>query len=144
MKTTAKWISDNNYILNNSKHLNLAVSDPEKRQDNYELNCLDLVLMGFAGCITAEFKKEIIKHSIFLQNLETEVHIETLQETHPCFCMHVICKVKSNAKIKLLEECLETAIDSSFLGVLFKEAGIRIDSEIVLTTPAQYAESFTG
>ncbi len=144
MKTTAKWISENNYILNNSKHLNLAISDPIKRQDNYEINCLDLVLMGFAGCVTAEFKKEIIKHRILLTGLETDVEIETFQESHPRFCLRAICRVKSNAKFSFLEECLDRAIGSSLLGILFKKAGIQISSEIILKTPAHYTESFAG
>ncbi len=144
MKTTAKWISDNNYILNNSKHLNLAISDPVKRQDNYEINCLDLVLMGFAGCITAEFKKQIIKHSILLRSIETDVEIETFQGSHPCFGVHVICRIISNAKNDILKECLDNAIDSSFLGILFRDAGIPIDSDIIVKTPAQYAESYSG
>ncbi|MBA7584763.1 hypothetical protein ES708_26723 [subsurface metagenome] len=144
MKTTAKWINENNYILNNSKYLNIAVSDPIKREDNYEFNCLDLVLMGFVGCITSEFKKQITENSIVLQGLETEAHIETLENSHPAFDLHVICNVKSSAKIKVLEECLEKAIDSSLPGILFKQAGIIIDSEIIATTPAQYVESFAG
>ncbi|MGD2035254.1 MAG: OsmC family protein [Bacteroidales bacterium] len=144
MKTSAKWISDNNYILNNSKHLNLAVSDPVKRKDNYELNCLDLLLMGLAGCITAEFKKQLIMHSISLHGIETDVEIETRQTTHPNFSVHVTCEVKSGARCGLLEECLERAIDSSFIAILFREAGIKIYRELKVTTPAHYSESFTG
>ncbi len=144
MKTSAKWISENNYILNNSKHLNLAVSDPVKRQGNYELNCLDLVLMGFAGCITAEFKKQIIKHSILLKGIETDVEIDSIQQSHPSFGIHVICRIKSNANTKLLKECLNAAIDSSFMAVLFKEAGIKILSDIEHTIPADYSESFSS
>ena len=144
MKTTAKWISENNYILNNSKHLNLAISDPIKRQDNYEINCLDLVLMGFAGCITAEFKKQIIKHSIFLKGIETDVEIETLPGLHPCFRVHVICRIITNAKNDVLIKCLDNAIGSSLLGILFKDAGIPIDSDILVKTPAYFAESQTA
>lgn len=141
MKTTAKWISENNYILNNSKHLNLAISDPIKRQDNYEINCLDLVLMGFAGCITAEFKKQIIKHSIFMKGIETDVEIETLPGLHPCFRVHVICGIITNARTDVLKECLDNAIGSSFLGILFRDAGICIDRDLLVKTPAKYAES---
>ncbi len=142
MKTSAKWISENNYILNNSKHLNLAISDPAKRQDNYELNCLDLVLMGFTGCITAEFKKHMIHYSIKIQSIETDVEIKTLQNAHPNFTLHVICKVTSSAKNELLEKCFEKAIETSFLAILFREGGIKIQSELKVTTPAQYIESF--
>jgi uncharacterized OsmC-like protein len=142
MKTTAKWISENNYILNNSKHLNLAISDPVKKQDNYELNCLDLVLMGFTGCITAEFKKHTIHHSVKIQSVETDVEIKTLQNAHPNFTVYVTCKVTSGAEIELLKKCLEKAVDTSFLAILFREGGIKIHSELILTTPAQYVESF--
>ena len=144
MKTTAKWISENNYILNNSKHLNLAISDPIKRQDNYEINCLDLVLMGFAGCITAEFKKQILKHSILLKGIETDVEIETFKGSHPCIGIHAICRVKSNAKSSFLQECLDAAIESSFLCILFRQAGIPISSDLKITTPVLYSESFSG
>ena len=144
MKTTAKWISENNYILNNSKHLNLAISNPIKRQDNYEINCLDLVLMGFAGCVTAEFKNQIIQQSISLKGIETDVEIETFQNSHPCFAVHVICKINTNAKNDVLKECLDKAIDSSLLGILFRDTGIPIDSVIIVKAPAQYAESYAG
>jgi len=144
MKTTAKWISENNYILNNSKHLNLAISDPVKRQDNYEINCLDLVLMGFAGCITAEFKKQIFKQSILLKGIETDVEIDTLPGLHPCFKVHAICRIVTNAKNDVLKKCLDNAIGSSLLGILFRDAGIPVDGDIVINTPARYAESQTA
>ena len=133
MKTTAKWISENHYILNNSKYLNVAVTDPLSRDDNYELNCFDLVLMGFAGCVTAEIKKEINKHSI-----------AKVKMTHPNFAIYLECKVKSNAHTELLEECLEKAINNSMLGILFEKAGIEVHRKIVALTPAQFAEMYTG
>lgn len=144
MKTTAKWISENHYILNNSKYLNVAVTDPLSRDDNYELNCFDLVLMGFAGCVTAEIKKEINKHSIAIQDLVTDVSIEKVKMTHPNFAIYLECKVKSNAHTELLEECLEKAINNSMLGILFEKAGIEVHRKIVALTPAQFAEMYTG
>ena len=144
MKTTAKWISENNYILNNSKYLNLAITDPLKREDNYEVNCLDLVLMGFTGCITAEFKKHLVNYSINVKGIETDVEIETLKNVHPNFAVHVLCKVKSNAKAELLRECLEKAVDSSFLAILFREAGIKIHTDLAVSTPANHVESYVS
>jgi uncharacterized OsmC-like protein len=139
MKTTAKWISENHFILNNSKYLNIAVTDPLSRDDNYELNCLDLVLMGFAGCVTAEFKKEIGKHSIALHDLVTDVSIEKVKSTHPNFVIHLECKVNSSAHIEFLEECLEKAINTSLLGILFKKSGVEIHSTILTPTPTHLA-----
>ncbi len=144
MKTTAKWISENHYVLNNSKYLNIAVTDPLSREDNYELNCLDLVLMGFAGCVTAELKKEISHRSIAIQELTTDVDIEMLKTIHPNFALHMECRVISSAKSEYLEECLRNAIENSFLGILFSKAGIEIHSKIVVTTPAQHTELFAG
>jgi uncharacterized OsmC-like protein len=142
MKTTAKWISDNNYILNNSKYLNLAITDPLKREDNYEVNCLDLVLMGFTGCVTAEFKKHLVNRSINIKSIETDVEIETSQNVHPNFAIHVLCKVKSNTEQELIKDCLEHAIDTSFLAILFKEAGIKIHTDLAVSTSAQRVESY--
>jgi uncharacterized OsmC-like protein len=138
MKTSAKWISENNYILNNSKHLSLAVTDPSRRKDNYELNCLDLALMGFTGCITAEFRKHALSRSITILGIETDVEIRTLLEDHPNFAVQVTCNVKSNAPVELLKECLEKSIDTSFLAILFVRAGIKIHNEIRVTTTAQH------
>ena len=139
MKTIAKWISENNYILNNSKYLNIAVTDPLSRDDNYELNCLDLVLMGLAGCVTAEFKKEIVKHSVALHDLVTDVSIEQATSTHPNFVIHIECKVVSSAHVEFLEECLEKAIGTSLLGILFKKSGVAIHSKILTSTHAHVA-----
>ena len=144
MKTTAKWISENHYVLNNSKYLNVAVTDPLSREDNYELNCLDLVLMGFAGCVTAEFKKEISGRSIAVQDLKTDVEIERLKSNHPNFAIHLECRINCNAKTELLEECLNKAVTTSLLGILFKKAGIEIHTRLIALTPARYAEMYTG
>lgn len=144
MKTTAKWISENHYVLNNSKYLNIAVSDPLSREDNYELNCLDLVLMGFAGCVTAELKKILFRQSIVVKELTTDVEIEKLKMQHPNFALHTEFHIKSNAKPEILEECVSQAINSSMLGILFKEAGVVIHRKVHVTTPSQYAEMFTG
>ncbi len=144
MKTTAKWITENHYVLNNSKYLNIAVTDPLSREDNYELNCLDLVLMGFTGCVTAEFKKHTAHYSIVLHNLVTDVEIEMLKAYHPNFAIKLECKVTSNAKPEVLEDCLKRAIDSSMMGILFQKAGIEIHTKIVATTPAHYADLYTG
>ena len=144
MKTTAKWVSENNYILNNSKYLNIAISDPENRQENYEVNCLDLVLMGLAGCVAAEFKKQLCSHKILLKGIETDVEILPLQNMHPNFTIHITCKVKSNAKVEYLQKCLFKAIDSSFLGILLQKAGINIESDIIAESLVQYAENYVS
>jgi uncharacterized OsmC-like protein len=144
MKTSAKWISGNSYILNNSKYLNIAISDPLKREDNYELNCLDLVLMGFTGCVTAEFKKHLADHSIEIKGIETDVEIENLPNAHPNFAIHLLCKVKSNAKSELLKNCLDEAINTSFLALLFKEAGIIIHADLAVSVTPQYLESYVN
>ena len=144
MKTTAKWISENHYVLNNSKYLNLAVTDPLSREDNYELNCFDLMIMGFAGCVTAELKKVIANRSIAIQELKTDVDIETLKKQHPNFALHIECHIRSNAKPEILEECVNQAINSSMIGILFQEAGVVIHSKVNATTPAHYKEMFAG
>lgn len=142
MKTSAKWISGNNYILNNSKHLTLAISDPVKRQENYELNCFDLVLMGFTGCITAEFKKHIVKHSVKIKSIETDVEIKTLEHAHPKFALQVNCRVRSDASEELLNKCFKEAIDTSLLARLFSEVGIKIQHELEVTVPAHHPEFY--
>ena len=55
MKTTAKWISGNQFVIDNDKHLRLAVTD-HYSSDEIDPTCLDLIMMGFAGCITDEFR----------------------------------------------------------------------------------------
>ncbi|MBN1597846.1 MAG: hypothetical protein JW894_06090 [Bacteroidales bacterium] len=141
MKTTAKWISENNYILNNSKNLNIAISDPVNQESNNEINCFDLVLMGFTGCITAEFKKQITRRHIIIQDLETELRIINYSDKiHPSFSLQVISKVKSAAKKEVLEECMKQALSSSLIGILFKNSGIKIETQIFLTSPVKYSK----
>jgi uncharacterized OsmC-like protein len=144
MKSTAKWICENNYFISNDKNLGIAVTDPIRPQDRYDNNCLDLILMGFAGCITSEIRKRITSASIQLKGIESEVEFEDIKGFHPSFGIHLIIRIKSDATTETLEEFLNAAVRKSFYALLFRNAGIKIRSELVCTSLAQYRGMLAG
>ena len=132
MKTTAKWICGNQFVIDNNKQLRLAVTDHET-QENIAPSCMDLMMMGFAGCITGEFRKMARQERIPFEELETEVTIEFIKTRANKMVLTVNLKTVSGAEPILIENCLIGAINSSMPGILFSHAGIPIEHKVIAT-----------
>lgn len=132
MKTTAKWICGNQFVIDNNQHFKLAVIDQLTSKD-VEPSCLDLMMMGFAGCITSEFRKRSRQNNIPYNELDTELSIEFTKTESQHMILIVFLQTSSGAPKELIENCLAESIKASLPGILFSKAGIPIRQKILIT-----------
>jgi putative redox protein len=85
--------------------------------------------MSFAGCISTIFKVVAEKMRINVDKLEIESEAEKGKETIEKVTFNV--KVKSDASEDKLEKCLETTCNTCPVGVLFKNAGVKIERNLI-------------
>ena len=132
MKAIVKWMGDAQFIVENTRHLNLAVTDSKYRAESGEPTSIDLIIMGFAGCIYSEFRKVAESRRIPFDQFGTELFLEFYGDQSKPITMKVDLKTKSRIKSDLVRECLKQAVNNSMPGLLLSGAGITIESDVTV------------
>jgi uncharacterized OsmC-like protein len=125
MKTKVKWMGEAQFVVENTKNLNLVVTDSKYRAESGEPTCIDLILMGFAGCIYSEFRKGAELHRIPFDQSSTELVLEFSGDRSKPMVMKIHLTTRSRMKSDLIRSCLTDAINSSMPGILLSNTGIK-------------------
>ena len=128
MKTTAKWISGDQFVIDNNRYFQLAVTDPAM-QGEMEPSCLDLILMGFTGCITSSFRRKAREKALPYPELDTEISLEFIKKPSDTMILKVIMDTSGTYR-EMLEDCLKEAVDSSLPGILLTNSGIHVQLRV--------------
>ncbi|MBN1952447.1 MAG: OsmC family protein [Bacteroidales bacterium] len=136
MKTTAKWIEGNQYVLDNNRYFRLAMID-QRTSEDMTPSCLDLMLMGFAGCITSAFRTQARLQGIHYKELDTEISIEFTKTLSDKMQLQVNLKIVTGAPEELIDDCMSKAVRSSLPGILFRNAGIKLGQSISIKKPME-------
>lgn len=129
MKTTAKWISGDQFIIDNNRHFQLAVTDAVNTGE-MEPSCLDLILMGFTGCITSTFRRKAREQALPYPELDTEISLEFIKKPGGQLVLKIDMYTSGTYR-EMMEECLKEAIRSSMPGILLANSGIRVQQKVV-------------
>ena len=131
MKTTTKWMFENQFIIDNDRNFIIAITDPCDNSKYGDPTSWDLLLMGFSGCVSSKFLKICNEKRIHFSNLITEIKVGTKFNTeHLSFI--VVIKINTSASKELIQDCLDIAIAHCPLGIFTSASNIPIQTNIIL------------
>jgi len=130
MKTTSKWMHENQFIIDNDRNFLIAVTDPCGNPKFGDPTSWDLLLMGFSGCVSSEFLKIANKKNLHFSDLITEINVNTkFQKEHFSFIVEL--NINTSAPKHLIQECLDIAISHCPLGIFTSNSSIPIFTKII-------------
>ncbi len=123
---------ENLQILANNwrEHSVVMDQDLESGGNNMGATPLELVIMGFAGCLSTFFTIIARKMHLNVAKIKIDTEAERLPQEKTISSVRYTMSVESEEQQEKLEKCLETAEKSCPVGVLFEKAGIKIEGKL--------------
>ena len=91
---------------------------------------LEMCVMCFSDCVGTIFAMVAQKMRLTFEHLEVEVNAEQKNEAPTITDIHFIMNIKTIETKDKIEKCLEHTMNTCPVGVLFKQAGVKITNEI--------------
>ncbi len=131
MKSTSLWTRQFQSVVDNGRNHSLVIDLPEpKGGSNSGPTALEMCVMSFSGCVGTIFAMVAQKMRITFEHMEVEVNAEQKNEAPTITDIHFIMNIKTNETKDKIEKCLEHTMNTCPVGVLFKQAGVKITNEI--------------
>lgn len=130
MKAVCEWIKGFRSSVHNGRHHSVVVDLPQNLGgEDLGPTALELAVMALAGCINTIMMLVAKKMKVEITSLRTEVEAEKGEQTIES------CKVKVYAKSpagkEAVEKVLKRTMEACPVGILFKNAGVKIDIELI-------------
>lgn len=131
MKSTSLWTRQFQSVVDNGRNHSLVIDLPEaKGGSNSGPTALEMCVMSFSGCVGTIFAMVAQKMRLTFEHLEVEVNAEQKNEAPTITDIHFIMNIKTIETKDKIEKCLEHTMNTCPVGVLFKQAGVKITNEI--------------
>ena len=131
MKSTSLWTRQFQSIVDNGRNHSLVIDLPEAKGGiNSGPTALEMCVMSFSGCVGTIFAMVAQKMRLTFEHLEVEVNAEQKNEAPTITDIHFIMNIKTIETKDKIEKCLEHTMNTCPVGVLFKQAGVKITNEI--------------
>ncbi len=136
MKSTAQLIDQYKSVVDNNRTHSVVVDLPETSNGtDAGPTALELSLMSLSGCISTIFAQMAKKMRMDYQDFEVVVEGEKSADINTIGWVHINVSLVSDESRSKIEKCLDKTMDHCPVGVLFKRAGVEINTEIELETP---------
>lgn len=131
MKSTSLWTRQFQSVVDNGRNHSMVIDLPEAKGGiNSGPTALEMCVMSFSGCVGTIFAMVAQKMRLTFEHLEVEVNAEQKNEAPTITDIHFIMNIKTNEAKDKIEKCLELTMNTCPVGVLFKQAGVKITNEI--------------
>jgi len=131
MKSTSLWTRQFQSVVDNGRNHSLVIDLPEAKGGiNSGPTALEMCVMSFSGCVGTIFAMVAQKMRLTFEHLEVEVNAEQKNEAPTITDIHFIMNIKTIETKDKIEKCLEHTMNTCPVGVLFKQAGVKITNEI--------------
>lgn len=131
MKSTSHWKSGFESIVDNGRNHTVTVDLPEaKGGNNNGPTALELCVMSFSSCIGTIFS--MLAHKMRLEFTELDIILEANQAAGAASITDVyfeLC-IKTSSTEDQVKKCLDLTVSTCPVGVLFRQAGVKIEYEI--------------
>jgi len=132
MKITSKLINGLQSEIDNGRGHKIISDVPESYGGNdLGPTSLEITSMGLGGCITSIFMMLAKKMRLKIKKVEAELEIEKLKTSPTITSVFILVKVKSDESLELVEKCLNLTMKTCPVGILFEDAGIPIDYDLI-------------
>jgi putative redox protein len=131
MKSTSLWTRKFQSVVDNGRNHSMVIDLPEAKGGiNSGPTALEICVMSFSGCVGTIFA--MVAEKMHLTYDKMEVETEALQEDGAATItsVHFIFRIKTNADRNRVEKCLEHTMNTCPVGVLFRQAGVKITNNI--------------
>lgn len=131
MKSTSLWTRQFQSVVDNGRNHSMVIDLPEAKGGiNSGPTALEMCVMSFSGCVGTIFAMVAQKMRLTFEHMEVEVNAEQKNEAPTITDIHFIMNIKTNEAKDKIEKCLEHTMNTCPVGVLFKQAGVKITNEI--------------
>ena len=131
MKSTSLWTRKFQSVVDNGRNHSMVIDLPEAKGGiNSGPTALELCVMGFSGCVGTIFAMVAEKMRLSFSFMEVEASAEQKDGAPTITDIHFIMSIETKEEPQKIEKCLEVTLSTCPVGVLFKQAGIKITHEI--------------
>lgn len=131
MKSNSLWTRKFQSVVDNGRNHSTVIDLPEaKGGDNSGPTALEVCVMGLSGCIGTIFAMVAQKMRISFEKMEVELDAQQKDNAPTITDVHFILSIKTDAEMAKVEKCLEVTENTCPVGVLFRQAGVKITHEI--------------
>ncbi len=133
MKSTCKWIEGMKSTVDNGRGHTVTLDLPSAQGGTDEgATALELAVMGLSGCVGTIFALVAKNSKVEFSALEVELDAEKPDSAKTVTAAKAIVRVKSAAAEDRLERILKKTMELCPVGVLFEQAGIHVEHELIV------------
>ncbi|GAB1474470.1 hypothetical protein MASR2M69_19110 [Bacteroidota bacterium] len=111
----------------------MVIDLPEaKGGSNSGPTALEMCVMSLSGCVGTIFAMVAEKMRLKFEKMEVELIAEQSQNAPTITDVHFTLRIQTSEERQKIEKCLDITINTCPVGVLFKQAGVSITSEIII------------
>jgi len=131
MKSKSIWTREFQSVVDNGRNHSMVIDLPEaKGGNNSGPTALEIAVMSFSGCVGTIFAMVAQKMRVSFDKMEVESDAQQKDNASTITDLHFIFSIKTNESKEKIEKCLDHTMSTCPVGVLFKQAGVRITNEI--------------
>jgi len=132
MKSNSLWTRKFQSVVDNGRNHSLVIDLPEAKGGiNSGPTALELCVMGLSGCVGTIFAMVADKMRLSFEKMEVELNAEQKNNAPTITDVNFTLFIKTNEAKEKIEKCLDLTLNTCPVGVLFKNAGVKIDYTIV-------------
>ena len=120
-------------VVDNVRNHSMVIDLPEaKGGSNSGPTALEMCVMSLSGCVGTIFAMVAEKMRLKFEKMEVELIAEQSQNAPTITDVHFTLRIQTSEERQKIEKCLDITINTCPVGVLFKQAGVSITSEIII------------
>lgn len=133
MKSNSLWTRKFQSVVDNGRNHSMVIDLPEaKGGDNSGPTALEMCVMSLSGCIGTIFAMVAQKMRIDFDRMEVELDAQQNNGAPTVTDVHFRLSIKTSEDKSRIEKCLEVTENTCPVGVLYKQAGVKITHEIIV------------
>ncbi|MHC1780235.1 MAG: OsmC family protein [Bacteroidales bacterium] len=134
MKSNSLWTRKFQSVVDNGRNHSMVIDLPEaKGGSNSGPTALEMCVMSLSGCVGTIFAMVAEKMRLKFEKMEVELIAEQSQNAPTITDVHFTLRIQTSEERQKIEKCLELTINTCPVGVLFKQAGVSITNEIIIS-----------
>ena len=131
MKSNSLWTRDFQSVVDNGRNHSLVIDLPEpKGGSNSGPTALELCVMSLSGCVGTIFSMMAQKMRLIYETMEVEVVAEQKNNAPTITDVNLVLMIQTQDSKEKVDKCLQHTINTCPVGLLYKQAGVTITSEI--------------
>lgn len=133
MKSHSLWTSNFQSVVDDGRNHSVVIDLPQaKGGNNSGPTALEMCVMSFSGCVGTIFAVVAEKMRLTFETMDVEVNAQQNNDAPTITDLHFVLTIQTKEEKIKIEKCLEHTLNTCPVGILFKQAGVKITNEIKL------------